>query len=258
MDLKLKDKSFLICGASSGFGFAVAQTLLHEGARIYAVSRSGTDPAIYGGGKENKLVLVQADLTQPGAISTLAGQINFHSLSGAFINAGGPPAKSFLETIPEDWDEAYRTLLRWKVELAKELTRAFLENNYGRLVFLESMSVKQPINSLVLSNSLRLAVVGFVKSLSNDIADRGVTLNILAPGYHETSAVDRILKKKAEQGNSDLETAKGKIISEIPVRKMGSTEDLASLACWLLSESSRFLTGQTISVDGGSVKGVFG
>lgn len=258
MDLNLKDKSFLICGASSGFGFAVAMGLLDEGARVYAVSRTITESAPYGSKWGNRLVVIQEDLTRPGAIGKLSRQINLRSLSGAFVNAGGPPSKSFFETIPEDWDEAYHSLLRWKVDLARELTLAFLDNKYGRLVFLESISVKQPIKNLVLSNSLRMAVVGFVKSLADDVAARGVTLNIMAPGFHETAAVDRILKKKAETSGSDIETAKKEIISGIPVGKMGSTRDFASLACWLLSENSGFITGQTISVDGGSVKGVFG
>jgi 3-oxoacyl-[acyl-carrier protein] reductase len=103
-----------------------------------------------------------------------------------------------LETNLDDWDTAYNSLLRWKVELIKALLPTFQNQNYGRIVFIESMSVKQPVANLVLSNSLRLAVVGFVKTLSQEVSKDGITVNILAPGFHDTPAAQRLFVKRSE------------------------------------------------------------
>lgn len=120
------------------------------------------------------------------------------------------------------------------------------------------MSVKQPVENLVLSNSLRLSVVGFVKTLSQEIADRGITLNILAPGYHDTQAMQRLFVKKSQVQNISVEEAGKQFEDEIKMGKMGNPDEFASLAIWLLSPHSRYITGQTISVDGGLIKSVFG
>lgn len=141
-------------------------------------------------------------------------KIGNRKLSGAFVNAGGPPAMKTLETTLDDWDNAYHQLLRWKVELTQALVPLMIKENYGRMVFLESSSVKQPIDNLVLSTSLRLSVVGFVKTLSQEIAESGVTLNIVGPGYHETPAIKRLLEKKAEQEDITALQAKEKSLRE--------------------------------------------
>lgn len=132
------------------------------------------------------------------------------------------------------------------------------EAGYGRIVFVESMSVKQPVENLVLSNSLRMAVIGMAKTLSREIASSGITVNVMAPGYHATPAIDRLVAKKMEQsGKPEREIIEG-FTSSVPVGFMGSTADFASLAAWLMSPHSRYITGQTISVDGGAISGSMG
>jgi 3-oxoacyl-[acyl-carrier protein] reductase len=133
-----------------------------------------------------------------------------------------------------------------------------VKNEYGRILFIESATVKQPLENLVLSNSLRAAVVGMVKTLSQEIASTGVTLNVMAPGSHNTPAIDRIYKKKSEQTGLPFEQVRATAIQQIPVGFLGEAADFASLAAWLLSPYSRFITGQTISVDGGAVRGIMG
>jgi 3-oxoacyl-[acyl-carrier protein] reductase len=133
-----------------------------------------------------------------------------------------------------------------------------VKNKYGRILFIESATVKQPLENLVLSNSLRAAVVGMVKTLSQEIASTGVTLNVMAPGSHNTPAIDRIYKKKSEQTGLPFEQVRATAIQQIPVGFLGEAADFASLAAWLLSPYSRFITGQTISVDGGAVRGIMG
>ncbi len=163
-----------------------------------------------------------------------------------------------METKLEDWDNAYKNVMRWKIELTQSLIPSMIHYKYGRLVYVESASVKQPMENLVLSNSMRLAVVGFVKTLSQEIAQNGITLNVLAPGYHATAAMDRLFKKKSEQTGMTIDDAMLQYISQTRVGFLGAAEDFASLAVWLLSPHSRYLTGQTISVDGGVIKGTMG
>lgn len=258
MNLHVKDQLFVVCGATSGFGNAVLKNLIEDEAKVIAVAR--------GEEKLNELVqlhpnLVEphcGDITQSDTIQSLVSKIGGRKLSGIFINSGGPPAMKTLETKLDDWDNAYHQLLRWKVELTQTIVPLMIKENYGRMVFLESASVKQPIDNLVLSTSLRLSVVGFVKTLSQEIADTGVTLNIVGPGYHETPAINRLLDKKAEQENISPQEAKEKIASGIRMKRMGNPEDLGQLATWLLSPSSGYITGQTISVDGGQILGILG
>lgn len=256
MDLQLREQLFIVGGATSGFGKAIAAALIAEGAHVIAVARS-----------EDKLHTLQQ--SAPGQVETLAGDLADESvldllkemvgqrtLHGIVVNAGGPPAKTVMETTLEDWDQAYHTILRWKVAITKTFVPKMMEQGYGRMLFIESASVKQPLENLVLSNSLRVAVVGMVKTLSQEIAKSGVTLNILGPGSHNTPAIDRIYHKKSEQTGLSFDEIKEKAIAQIPVGFLGEAADFASLALWLLSPMSRYITGQTITVDGGSVKGM--
>jgi len=257
VDLKLENKLFVITGATSGFGKAIAMALLNEKANLIINARGEEKLLQFQNQFPEQIEFVAGDITTDAVISKLQIQIGARELSGIVINAGGPPAKSFIKTNIADWDKAYEGLLRWKVKLTKEIIPLFEKNNFGRFVYIESSSVKQPIDNLILSTSLRLAVVGFVKSLSREIADKGITMNIIAPGYHATPAMERLFDKKSEQMGISREDALNSFESEILTGKMGDPKDLASLAVWLLSPFSKYITGQTISVDGGLVQGTF-
>ncbi len=258
MDLHIKNQLFVVCGATSGFGSAVLKNLVADGANVIAIARGQEKLYELQHSNPDQIESFCGDITQSETIRLLLEKIGNRKLSGAFVNAGGPPAMKTLETKLDDWDNAYHQLLRWKVELTQTLVPLMMKEGYGRMVFLESSSVKQPIDNLVLSTSLRLSVVGFVKTLSQEIAESGVTLNIVGPGYHETPAINRLLEKKAEQENITSQEAKDKIASGIRMKRMGNPEDLGQLAAWLLSPSSSFITGQTISVDGGQILGIHG
>jgi 3-oxoacyl-[acyl-carrier protein] reductase len=254
MDLQLSGRLFIIGGATSGFGKAIAEALLGEGAHIIAVARGeeklqalkNIDPA--------RVETIAGDISESNIITKIVSVINSRPIHGMVVNAGGPPAKTVLETTLEDWDNAYKNILRWKVEITQAVVPMMMQQGYGRVVYIESSSVKQPLENLVLSNSLRVAVVGMVKTLSQEIAKSGVTLNILGPGSHNTPAINRIYTKKSEQTGKPFEEVKEKAIEQIPVGALGEATDFASLALWLLSPQSRYVTGQTITVDGGSVR----
>lgn len=258
MELLLKEKLFIVTGATSGFGKAIALSLIKEGAKVILNARGAEKLEQLQSNFPNQVEIVVGDITTDATMSEITRTLGLRRCDGVLINAGGPPAKSFVATEMDDWDDSYERILRWKVKFTKILLERFIEQQYGRIVYIESVSVKQPVENLVLSNSLRLAVVGFVKTLSQEIADQGITVNILAPGYHATPAMERLFAHKAMLLGITPAEARAQYESETKMSKLGKPEDLASLATWLLSPVSSFITGQTISVDGGLVKGTMG
>jgi len=258
MELKLSKKLFVVTGATSGFGRAVAIALIKEGAQVIINARGKEKLLEIQNEYPDQVQIVAGDITTDAAMSEITRTLGLRRIDGVLINAGGPPAKSFVATEMDDWDNSYESILRWKVKFTKILLDRFIEQQYGRIVYIESVSVKQPVENLVLSNSLRLAVVGFVKTLSQEVANQGITLNILAPGYHATPAMERLFAHKSMLLGITPAEAKEQYESETKMNKLGKPEDLASLAIWLLSPQSSFITGQTISVDGGLVKGTMG
>ncbi len=254
MDLGLKNALFVVTGSTSGFGRAIAEQLIREGANIIINARGEEKLEALHKKYPDQTEMLLGDITTDAVIADLIRMTRGKKLHGIVINAGGPPVKSFIHTEITDWDNAYEKILRWKVKLAQELMETFVSQNYGRLLFIESAAVKQPVDNLILSNSLRLAVVGFVKTLSQEVAHQGVTLNILAPGYHATPAMERLFENKSILLGISQEEARKEFEKETKVGHLGNPDDFASLAVWLLSGHSGFITGQTICIDGGLVK----
>ncbi len=258
MDLQIQNQLFIICGATSGLGKAVAEALLNEGANIIVVARNEEKLKQFQLQNPNQIEIFKSDITDSDALHSLMYFIGDRKVSGLVVNASGPPAKTVMETTMSDWDEAYKNILRWKVEITKAFAAKMIKEQYGRIVFIESASVKQPMENLVLSTALRLAVIGFAKTLAQEIAKTGVTLNILAPGAHDTPAITRLHIKRSEQTGIPVEEVRKQGTAQMPTGALGDAADFASLAVWLLSPASKFITGQTISVDGGTIKSVFG
>jgi 3-oxoacyl-[acyl-carrier protein] reductase len=251
MKLGIEDLRFAVCGATRGFGRAVTRTLVRDGASVIAVARGLEGLMQLQEEFPGRINILPGDITQEITIERLKDMSEAGPLHGILVNASGPPPKTFLETSVSDWDEAYRSLLRWKVELVRLLLPSFLKQGYGRFVFIESVAIKNPLDNLILSNSIRMAVAGMVKSLSREFPDKGITFNLLAPGYHLTSAVERIIHKRAENSGSGFEAALRDLEKEIPAGKLGDPEHFASLAAWLLSPLAAYVNGQVFTVDGG-------
>jgi 3-oxoacyl-[acyl-carrier protein] reductase len=258
MDLHLFNRCFLITGGTSGLGLGVSRTLLKEGASIIAV---GTDQEKLERLKSispKNVTQVMGDLFELKTADLIVAAIGGQKLDGVFLNASGPPAMPFMETSLQNWDTAYHHILRWKVNLVQKLLPIFRQQGHGRILFSESISVKQPIKDLVLSNSMRLAVTGMAKTLANEVAEFGITVNVIGTGYHKTGAMNRLYARKMKAENLSMENAVAVFEKEVPVGKMGDEESFGNLIAWLFSPLSFYITGQTISVDGGMVKGVFG
>jgi len=258
MDLGIKNQLFVVGGATSGLGRGVAEALLTEGAKVIAIARSADKLTALADAHSGQVETLPLDLTQAGAVSQLINAVGERELAGIVVNAGGPPAMPAKDTSLQDWDDAYAGVFRWKIDLVNQTLPQMISRSYGRILFIESMSVKQPVENLVLSNSMRLAVVGYVKTLSNEIAKHGVTLNILAPGYHDTPRITSLLKKNASLKGVSEEEVRSGFEAQINVGFMGDPADFGALGAWLLSPQARYLTGQTISVDGGVIKGTMG
>ncbi|ALO16748.1 Bacilysin biosynthesis oxidoreductase YwfH [Salinivirga cyanobacteriivorans] len=254
MDLQIAKQTFIVCGATSGFGHATAKALLKEGATVIGIARHTDKLKKLAEIHKQNFIPLTGDLTTQKTIDEVAAEARKHDIDGILINSAGPPAKSFAETRIEDWDAAYQNLLRWKVDLTQKLIPHFTKKEYGRIVYIESASVKQPIENLVLSTSIRLAVVGMMKTLSQEISGQNITVNIIAPGSHETPAIERLIKKKSETDGLSYDDAHQKMINNIPAKQMGDPEKLGTLAAWLLSPLSEFVTGQVYALEGGNVK----
>jgi 3-oxoacyl-[acyl-carrier protein] reductase len=153
---------------------------------------------------------------------------------------------------------AYQLLLRWNVTFMKAIVPHLEQQGYGRIVFIESATVKEPMDNLVLSAGFRLAVTGFAKTVSNEYSHKGITCNILALGPHNTPAIERVFKKKQAQTGADVHIIQQQENDKIPVKRLGNATEFAQLALWLLSKEAGYITGKTIAVDGGLIKGIFG
>lgn len=254
MDLKIKDKNFIVCGATSGFGHAIAKQIIEEGGYVIAVARGESKLKEMQDAYHGQVEILVGDITQGKTIRQLFELSENRSPDGILVNAAGPPAKKFVETSLNDWDEAYRQLVRWKIELTKIFLPVFLKKKFGRFVYIESSAVKQPLENLVLSTSMRLSVVGLVKTMSQELPDKGITFNVLAPGYHYTPAVERLIARKAETQKISKKEARMQIENDIPMKITGDINHFASLAVWLLSPLSEYVTGQVYAVDGGVIK----
>lgn len=258
MELKILNKLFIVGGAGAGFGRSIAYALAEEGARVIAISRTEEKLKSLKSEFPDKIKIVVGDITSEEVQGEVVNMLGNNQLSGVLINAGGPPAGGFFDINMDDWETAWNTVVKWKISFTKKLIPLMEENNYGRIVYIESVSVKQQVPNLILSNALRPAIVGMAKTLSREVADKGITLNILAPGYHETSAMKRLYKNTASNLNISEVEAKQVFEKNLPIKPMGNPDEMASLALWLLSPLSRYVTGQTISHDGGLVEGLFG
>jgi 3-oxoacyl-[acyl-carrier protein] reductase len=245
MDLGLDRARGLVTGASKGLGRACAEALAAEGARVFIVSRD--DASLFRVQREIGAVgRLAADLSEPTAPRRVV-EATARALGGLDVlvcNAGGPPPGTFETTPPDSWELGYNLTLMSAVRLARAALPSLKESGRGRIVNITSMSVRQPVANLVLSNAFRSAVTATAKTLAAEVAPYGVTVNNLAPGL--------ILTDRVRQLYPDLEAATG----DIPAGRLGAPEEVGAACAFLCSTRAGYITGQTLGVDGGAVRGV--
>lgn len=263
MDLGLRDKVALVAASSKGLGLAVAEELAAEGANSIMCARGEETltKAAESIRKRNEVevLAVAGDLSTKEDIYRIveAGVEAFGRIDILVTNTGGPPAGTFEKLSHADWDAATRGLLNSVVEMTRLVLPGMKERGWGRILNVTSIAAKQPVDNLMLSNSLRAAVTGFAKTLSTEVAPYGVTVNNILPGYTATTRVEDLARSLAEKEEGDAADIRKQWEAEIPMRRLGRPEEFAALAAFLVSERASYITGSSIAVDGGWIRLLF-
>ncbi len=260
MDLGLKDKVALVAASSQGLGRAVAEELAAEGASLVLCARDAhildQTAAAIAERSNTRVLAVPADVTVTDDIKRLvdAGIERFGRIDILVTNAGGPPAGRFDQLTPEQWEQAIRLTLISAVELTRHVLPGMKERRWGRILNITSIAVKQPVENLLLSNSLRAGLTGFARTLANEVAADGITVNNVLPGYTRTERLDELAEMMAEKQGISASEFRGKWEQEIPMRRLGEPREFAAAVAFLASERASYITGTSIQVDGGWIK----
>lgn len=255
MDLGLKNRIAVVAASSEGLGKAVAFGLAREGAKLALCSRNldvlnaTADEIRAATGVD---IITQAvDVTIDDQVRDFVARAveHFGSVDICVTNAGGPPSKTFEQTTVADWRLGVDLNFMSAVYFARQVLPVMQQRGWGRFITITSITVKQPVDGLILSNAVRAAVNGLVKSLSNEYAKSGVLVNNVCPGYTATARLQELAEKLGPSAEQTWN-------SQIPMGRLGKPEELADLVVFLASERASYITGESIAVDGGFVKGV--
>lgn len=247
MELGLNGKRALVTGASSGLGFATAAALLAEGASVALVSRSGARLATATTGLGGRHVEVPADLSKPDEIDPMIDEAEAQ-LEGPIdilvANAGGPPPGTFASTDLDAYPDAIQLNMLSTIAMCKRIIPSMQERQWGRVIAITSVSVREPIAQLILSNTARAGLTAFLKTTAREVAGDGVTVNTVQPGLHLT---DRL---------SGLYDDLSGVADTIPAKKIGDPDDFGAIVTFLCSQKAQFVTGASLPVDGGALHGL--
>lgn len=262
MDLKLKDKNVIVSASSKGIGFATAKLFLEEGANVTILSSK----------KENLDDAQQKLSVLPGRVNPVVCDINNYNdikeavkstrenLGEIHIlvnNCGGPKAGYFEDLTEDDWMKGYNQVLLSAVRFTREVLPDMVKNKFGRIINVTSLSVKQPVDNLLLSNTFRTALTSFTKTLSNQYAKHNITFNNVAPGYALTERLTHLADIQAKVQNISSGEILENMASGVPLKRVGEPEEIAAFIVFLASAQGSYANGLTIPVDGGIIKSLF-
>jgi 3-oxoacyl-[acyl-carrier protein] reductase len=260
MDLGLQGRVAIVAAASKGLGRAVAEELAREGAHLAICSREAknieqTALEIQASTK-HRVFWQSVDVSQQQAIATFVADVEreFGRIDICVTNSGGPPSHSFADTTPDHWRAAVDQLLMSTVFFAREVLPRMKKNNWGRFITITSSAVKQPVDGLLLSNSVRAAVTGLARTLANEYAAYGITVNNVCPGYTRTARLDNLAKSISERANVKPEEVFAGWAQEIPAGRIGRPQEFAAVVAFLASDRASYVNGTSIAVDGGLVR----
>jgi 3-oxoacyl-[acyl-carrier protein] reductase len=261
VDLQLKDKRALVTGASRGLGYAVALGLAHEGCRVAINSRDKAKIAAsakkIAAETDAQVIGLAGDVADPDVPEQLIDDA-VHAMGGLDIlvtNAGGPPAGAFESFDEATWQKAVDLSFMSHVRLIRAALPHLRQSKAASVLTMTSYSVKQPIPNLVLSNSIRAATVGLTKSLALELGKDGVRFNSILPGWTETERVFELMSFRAKQNGTKVEEEIAKQSKDSPLGRMGTPEEFANAAVFLVSPVASYITGVMLTVDGGMYKG---
>ncbi len=260
MDLGIEGRVAAVGGASSGLGKAIAWALAREGARVAICARDQerlerTGLALNRASGRD-IFAFPCDLSTPSGPRDFveATVSQFGKLDILVCNAGGPPATTSVSTPPEAWGEALELSLLSTIRLAQAAIPYMRRDRWGRIICLTSVSVKSPLPSMILSNTARPGVVGFAKTVAEEFAQDGITVNVVCPGYMATDRVKELAEERAAQSNTSVDKIMAAMVGGIPSGRMGDPKELGDLVAFLASERAAYITGTTIQIDGGYVR----
>jgi 3-oxoacyl-[acyl-carrier protein] reductase len=260
VDLGLKGRVAIVAASSKGLGRAVALELSREGAEVAICSRNGVELEKAAEAIEKatgRAPFAKAlDVTKYEDVRQFVTETNARlgPVAICVTNAGGPPSKKFLDTTVDEWRAAVDMNLMSAMYFAREVLPKMREKRWGRLITITSMSVKQPVDGLILSNSIRAAVTGMARTLANEFGADGITVNNVCPGYTATERLEQLADKQAADGNLTREQVFERMSAQVPAKRIGTPEEFAALVTFLASERASYINGTTIAVDGGWIK----
>ncbi|MBE7469473.1 MAG: SDR family oxidoreductase [Anaerolineales bacterium] len=263
MDLGLKDKVALVTASSKGLGWACALALAREGAKVAICARDGkalkaaADEIVMTTGSE--VLAVPSDMANSRDIQQVVKETvkHFGKLQILVTNAGGPPAGNFTDFEDRQWQEALNLTLMSTVRLIRAALPYMQQEGWGRIINITSMSVKEPLDNLILSNSIRPAVHGLAKTLSQELAPYGITVNNVMPGTIQTDRIEQLAQARAQKNEQSVAEAIAAMGQAVPLGRVGQPEEFGAVVAFLASERASYITGVSLPVDGGRIKGTF-
>ncbi|UCC20584.1 MAG: SDR family oxidoreductase [Promethearchaeota archaeon] len=267
MNLGLENKVALVLASSKGLGFACARGFYEEGANVVICSRSEENLKIAqekidnidSKNPSNRLLTIVADLMYEDEIKRLINKTidEFGRIDIIVHNAGGPPSGPIDKITKDDWKNSIDLNLQSFIHITNLVIPIMKEQKNGRIIAITSVSVKQPLNNLVLSNTTRLGVVGFAKTLSNEYGKYNILVNVVCPGPTLTDRMKELINQTMKNTGKSYEEVEQMWIDPIPLGRLGKPEELANLVVFLASDKASYITGTVIQVDGGFVKSPF-
>jgi 3-oxoacyl-[acyl-carrier protein] reductase len=263
MDLGIKDRVALVAAASKGIGFASARELAREGARVFLCSRDETraSEAAQKIHEETGATVagIGADVTDDQAIERFVNIAREHAgrIDILVTNAGGPPAATFDQTDLDMFRKAFELNALSAIRLAKLVLPGMREQKWGRIINITSVSAKQPIDGLILSNTVRAGLTGWAKTVATEVAADNVTVNNVAPGYTLTERQDQLAEARSAASGKSKEEIIATWATQGPMGRIGNPEEIAAAVAFLASERASYITGVTLQVDGGWIRSLF-
>ena len=262
MDLGLSQRTALICGSSSGLGFATAAALAAEGCRV---ALNGRDKGRLDHARTQLAAdhpdLVrgfQADVSVPAEADRLVSQAQdaFGGLDILVCNAAGPPAAPFSELPPGTWRQALELNLLSAMHLSRAVLPRMESQRWGRIICITSIAAKQPLGGLILSTTARAGVLGFTKSLADEVATHGITVNAVCPGFMRTRRLEDLADQRAAQSGGTRQEELDEMVRGVPSKRIGEPAELAAAIAFLASEQAGYITGVALQVDGGFLRSI--
>ena len=258
MELNLKNRVVLVTAGSKGIGLATATGFHACGAKVAICSRS-RDKLDSAAAQMPGCLALTGDVSKSADIERVMDEVTKHfgGIDILINNAGGPPPGLFADLADEDWNKAVELTLMSVVRATRLVLPHMREQKWGRVINISSSGVKQPVPGLTLSNSIRMAVLGWAKTLANQVAADNVLVNTVCPGFTQTDRVAQILEQQSAASGKSIEEIAAALAAQIPMQRIGQPEEIANLAVFLGSDAASYITGTAIHVDGGSVQGYY-